>query len=266
MKHETKKFYQVIATLLTIVMLAISPASIVNAEEPIVIKSEYTTAADICNVCWATYNRGENGPIIIVQGKLKTNFFSTEDVYLIALCGTELVEGQSTGILEDLLVGFQNENNAYTQNVVRVIKETIPANSNLFFIGHSLGGMVCQQVAANDFIKDNYNVLYTTTFGSPVISGGNREGVVRRLGDTSDFVPYLSVTGQIIRQVAGLIREDGGYSKNGWSIQAGWDAHNNSYAREDVWGKYDVTGLKGGHAKINLDLSTLRYEKAPSWY
>lgn len=264
-QFKTTKFYRMFAAFLSIIMLSCTPTSMVEAKEAFPLRTEYTSANELCEICWLSYNKGAYGPIIVVQGQLQ-NWFIKKDVYLITLCGTELLDGQSTGILEDLLVGFQQENNAYTQNVVNMIKNTIPEGSNLFFTGHSLGGMVCQQVAANTYVKDNYNVLNTVTFGSPVISGGQREGVVRRLGDTSDFVPYLSVTGQFVRQIAGLNREDGGYSADGWSFSAGWKAHNNSYIREDLWGDYDVTGKKGGHAKLTLDLSTLRFEQAPSWF
>ncbi len=71
---------------------------------------------------------------------------------------------------------------------------TFQRGSNLVVTGHSLGGMVAQQVAADSTIKKNYNVLNTVTFGSPLINGFQREGTVKRLGDTSDPVPYLSLT------------------------------------------------------------------------
>lgn len=182
---------------------------------------------------------------------------SSKEVYLVTLSGTELVENQSTGYLTDLLVGF-NQNNAYLRNVVSVIKTNIPAGSNLILSGHSLGGMVAQQVAANSEIKAKYNVLNTVTFGSPLISEGSRGGTVKRLGDVSDVVPYLSATGNIVWQVCGLNRENGGYGTDVGS------AHSDSYIRSDVWGKYDVTGTKYGSAKLSLDLASQRYYKSPT--
>ena len=100
---------------------------------------------------------------------------------------------QSAGWWTDLLVGFEQDNR-YIQNVRAAILNNVPAGSNLLVTGHSLGGMVAQQVAADSQIKSNYNVLNTVTFGSPLIDGFQREGTVKRLGDTSDPVPYLSLT------------------------------------------------------------------------
>lgn len=251
------------------VMLLTSSNLTANAYDPARLdfefRNEYVSANQICEICWNSYNKGAYGPIIIAQGKLQKGDEST-DVYVVTLCGTELIKGQSTGLLTDVMVGIlQNENNAYTQNVVSAIKKVIPADSNLVLYGHSLGGMVCQQVAANSYVKSNYNILNTLTFGSPVISGGRREGMVKRLGDTADFVPYLSVTGQIVRQVSGLNREDGGYNNGIWTFQKGWEAHNHSYLREDVWGDYDVIGVKGGNATLTYDIDSIRFEHAPAW-
>lgn len=226
----------------------------------------YDSADDMAEICWSTYNKGKYGPIFIVKGELNENN-TTKDIYLIALCGTELIEGQATGILQDLYVGFQREDNPYTKNVVKAIKEEIPQGSNLMITGHSLGGMVAQMVAANKEVKANYNVLHTLTFGSPVIKPNEREGIVRRLGDKSDFVPYLSVTNDLGRQIFGLNREDGGYKTELlWGFKQGWNAHEESYIREDVWGQYDATGLKYGKATVKLDPDTLIYKQSPvSW-
>ena len=140
-----------------------------------------------------------------------------------------------------------------------MIQQNVPRGANVILAGHSLGGMVAQQVAANSSIKANYNVLNTVCFGSPLLSVGSREGVVRRLGDVSDVVPYLS--GRLftnpITAIFGLNRENGGYY--GRPITA----HNQSYFRTDLWGKYDVTGTKYGGAKLELNLSTRMFFQSP---
>lgn len=132
-QFKTTKFYRMFAAFLSIIMLSCTPTSMVEAKEAFPLRTEYTSANELCEICWLSYNKGAYGPIIVVQGQLQ-NWFIKKDVYLITLCGTELLDGQSTGILEDL------------------------------------------------------------------------------------------------------------------------------------WGDYDVTGKKGGHAKLTLDLSTLRFEQAPSWF
>jgi pimeloyl-ACP methyl ester carboxylesterase len=143
--------------------------------------------------------------------------------------------------------------------VVRIIKANVPKNANLVIAGHSLGGMIAQQVAANSEIKSRYNVLNTVCFGSPLLAAGSREGTVRRLGDVSDPVPYLSgsLFNNTLWAIMGLNREDGGYGIRGIT------AHNQSYYRSDLWGKYDVTGTKYGGAKLILDLDTRTFYQSP---
>lgn len=217
----------------------------------------YTNAAQIAQLVHDGYNQGTKGPISIVKGTLKTTF-SSKTVYLVTLSGTEMVFNQSTEWVTDLLSGF-NLKSAYYYNVVNVIKANVPKNANLILAGHSLGGMIAQQVSADSGIKSRYNILNVVTFGSPLLAAGFREGTVRRLGDTADVVPYLSGNLFVtpLRAIAGLNRENGGYG-----IQA-ITAHKESYKREDVWGRYDVTGTKYGRAKLTLDLSTRKFYQSP---
>ncbi|MBR1758268.1 MAG: hypothetical protein IJ744_06015 [Lachnospiraceae bacterium] len=214
----------------------------------------YTNAAQIAQLVAEGYNKGTKGPITITKGTLKTKgwlFTTTKDVYLVTLSGTEMVFNQSTEWVTDLFSGF-NLKNAYYYNVVNVIKANVPKNANLVLAGHSLGGMIAQQVASDSAIKSRYNVLNTVCFGSPLLSLGSREGTVKRLGDVNDIVPYLSGNTFVapIWAAVGLNREDGGYF--GRPITG----HKECYVREDVWGKYDVTGEKNGKATLTLDLST----------
>lgn len=243
-----KKFF----TMLTLCICCIMCMK-TNADAQQYLK--LTMANELCEYVYQGYNGGIKGPIIVTKGICATNT-GEKEVYLITLSGTEIVENQSTGYITDLKVGF-NCNNAYLRNTVSVILNNIPRESNLILSGHSLGGMVAQQVAADNSIKKNYNVLNTVTFGSPMISKGRREGTVKRLGDIADIVPYLSVTGRPVSKVSGLNRENGGYAANAYQ------AHVDSYIRSDIWGAYDVLGQKGGECYFMLDLSTQRYFKAP---
>ena len=121
--------------------------------------------------------------------------------------------------------------------------------------------MIAQQVAADSTIKANYNVLNTVCFGSPLLSAGSREGTVKRLGDTSDVVPYLSgsMFNNTFWAICGLNRESGNY---GFAVV---NAHCESYLRDDVWGAYDVTGTKNGGATLTLDLSTRTFYQSEAW-
>ena len=223
----------------------------------------FTNAAELSRLVQIGYSyRQPNGPISITKGTLTTkSWFTTtrKTVYVVCLSGTDLAFNQSTGVWTDLLVGFEQDN-CYIRNVRNAILDAVPKGSNLIIAGHSLGGMVAQQAASDSTIKAKYNVLNTVTFGSPLINGLSREGTVKRLGDTRDIVPYLSVSTflNVVWQAAGLNREDGGYSAT--QIVT---AHCESYQRAAVWGAYDVTGTKNGNAKLTLDFSTTKFYASP---
>ncbi len=244
---------RIVASLLVALMICGSTIAYASAAD----NHTYTTAPEIYQLIRDGYNQGEKGPISIVKGTLKSGW-SSKTVYLVTLSGTEIVFNQTTEGLTDLLSGFNLKNPYYT-NVVNVIKNNVPKNANLVLAGHSLGGMIAQQVAADSTIKSRYNVLNTVCFGSPLLAAGFREGTVRRLGDVSDPVPYLSGNLFVtpIRAILGLNREDGGYYLQPLT------AHNASYGRADLWGNYDVTGTKYGGAKLVLDLDTRVFFQSP---
>ena len=251
MKRRTR----LLTVLLTVAMLFSSLfGTVVQANSN---STTFTNAAEVFNYVHDGYNNGVLGPITVTKGTLKKGF-SSKAVYLVTLSGTEMVFNQSTEVLTDLFSGF-NLKSAYYYNVVNVILQNIPKGSNLVLAGHSLGGMIAQQVAADYTIKAKYNVLNTVTFGSPLLAAGLREGTVKRLGDVSDIVPLLSSNLFVtpIRALLGLNREDGGYYLKPIT------AHKESYGRVDVWGRYDVTGTKYGNAKLVLDLDTRVFYKSP---
>ena len=250
-----KKIFRVLSSLLAVLLLVttLSCFCFVSATN----NRTFPTAPEIYTYVRDGYNQGTLGPISITKGTLK-NGSSSKTVYLITLSGTEIVLNQSTEVVTDLLSGF-NLKSAYYYNVVNTVLANIPVGSNLIIAGHSLGGMIAQQVAANSTLKAKYNIINTVCFGSPLLSAGSREGVVKRLGDVSDPVPYLSgsLFNNTLWAILGLNRENGGYGL------LGIHAHNLSYAREDVWGAYDVTGTKYGSAKLILDLDTRVFYQSP---
>lgn len=205
---------------------------------------------------------GEAGPISITKATLIRSGEPNRTVYLVGLSGTDLAavnqSGSATGILEDLIVGGWEGENDFLRAARTAIYQNVPANSSLIIAGHSLGGMVAQQLAADNGVKQYYNVLNTVTLGSPLIGALRREGEVQRLGDTSDIVPYLSITGTILQpwQVFGLNTESAGISN---PIKA----HNLSYRLRRVWGGYDALGKKYGTAVISFHAWDVQFFPAP---
>ena len=271
-----KKYRRILSVVLVLVMLLgmTVSASAAEADNETLISAvqaqlnakktvTFTNAAELARLVQIGYSyRQPNGPISITKGTLTTKSWfttTTKTVYVICLSGTDLAFNQTTGVATDLLVGFEQDN-LYLRNVRNAIVNNVPKNANLVIAGHSLGGMVAQQAAADSTIKSRYNVLNTVTYGSPLISGLSREGTVRRLGDTRDVVPYLSVSTltALVWQAAGLNRENGGYG----AAQV-VTAHCESYQRAAVWGAYDVTGTKNGNAKLTLDFATTKFYASP---
>ena len=270
---KTRRIAAVVLSLVIILGLAVTASAAepdnetlinavqaqLNAKQTVI----FTNAAELSRLVQIGYSyRQPNGPISITKGTLTTkSWFVTTNktVYVVCLSGTDMAFNQTTGIATDLLVGFE-QNNLYLRNVRNAILNAVPKGSNLVIAGHSLGGMVAQQAAADSTIKSKYNVLNTVTYGSPLISGLTREGTVKRLGDTRDVVPALSVSTFLapIWQIAGLNRENGGYGAT--QIV---EAHCESYQRAAVWGAYDVTGAKGGNAKLTLNFATTVFYASP---
>ena len=133
-----------------------------------------TTTLGLLEYTLETFVMGDeyNGPIGIVEATLNQNG-EEKPVYIVALSGTELIWSdytgiQSTGAVTDLLCGF-NLDNPYIKAVRNAMINNIPSNADVIFYGHSLGGMIAQEAAADSTIKRNYNILNTVTYGSPLI-------------------------------------------------------------------------------------------------
>lgn len=260
-----KKMGKLAACLTLLAAITVStvvPGNVVKAAESNGVK-EYTTSCDMAQFIYQGYyhcdtgtNPDSNGPIAIAPAKLvqKDSAGKTTEkkVYIVGLAGTEFMFNEPRGVITDLQVGFEKDN-FYIREIRRVVTANVPKGANVIFTGHSLGGMVAQQASGDLVLKARYNILNTISFGSPLINPVGREGQVKRLGDTADIVPYMSAQTMLrpIHQIAGLNREDGGYGKDFA------EAHMRSYLRTDVWGDYDVLGVKGGNAKIVIDESQI---------
>lgn len=207
-----------------------------------------------------TYSNSDNtkGPIAITPGKLHANGQDT-DVYWISLGGTEFVDGQATDLTTDILTGLEL-NNDYLMAVYNTILNNVPLNSNIVLTGISLGGMIAQQVASQNAIKEYYNVLNIVTYGSPIITPSKREGVTRRLCDSMDIVPTLSISNSSenisLYDATEKMVENGGY-------KSPISAHTFSYIDNELWNKYDVLGFKNGNASVTLNLDAMKFYDAP---
>ena len=135
------------------------------------------------------YNHGMKGPIIITEGTLKTGGKKC-DVYLVTLTGLEVptLTPQTTDVVTVGQAGLELSND-FERNVRRVMKVEIPKGANIVLAGHSLGGMVAQQVAADKAMQKRYNILNIVAYGSPVMFKGQIEGTLKRMGDVNDPVP-----------------------------------------------------------------------------
>ena len=202
------------------------------------------------------YNHGMKGPIIVTEGTLNVDGKKC-DIYLVTLTGLEVptLTPQTTDMVSVGQAGLELSND-FEKNVRKVMKKAIPKGANVVFAGHSLGGMVAQQVAANSSIQKRYNILNIVAYGSPVMFNGQIEGTLKRMGDVNDPVPYLSANTFTNWEV-----QDGTLQKedSGLGLDITFAAHRNSYFDEKTWGKYDVLGFKGGSATITLKLKTQQY-------
>ncbi|MCR5698817.1 MAG: lipase family protein, partial [Treponemataceae bacterium] len=260
-------------------------------------------AVELYDLVSEGYNSGTYGPIIVTKGYLVDKDYASsyetygEEIYLVTLSGTAIVDGQSTGVWTDLQSGF-NGSSDYLTNVGYVItgdsdtysttltstgngtiSAGLPSGSKIIISGHSLGGMISQQASAEDAIKDNYEVLNVVTFGSPLLSEGSREGTLHRLCDRSDIVPFASGSlisssdeqwterecedgayGEEIYDTTGLIAHMSGAAADTRDTTG---PHCQSYKRTEVWGDYDVVGELDGNKIIILDNSTKTFFQNP---
>ena len=190
------------------------------------------------------YNHGMKGPIIITEGTLKVDGKSC-DIYLVTLTGLEV----------PTLTGLELSND-FEKNVRNAMKKAVPKGANVVLAGHSLGGMVAQQIAADTSVQKRYNILNIVAYGSPVMFKGQIEGTLKRMGDVNDPVPYLSAeTFKDFEVQDGTLQKE----DSGLGLDITFAAHRNSYFDEKTWGKYDVLGFKGGDATIKLKLKTQKF-------
>lgn len=258
-----KKLRKAIAALVFTLVLTVSCVAGVGASA----KTEltYTRADQMAMFTEEGYNNTIFGPITITEACFKKNSKDQgTPVYVVTLAGLDVfntIQGGYNGLIDTQLAG-QDLPGLYLYRIEQVMKKQIPKGSNVMFYGHSLGGMVAQQLIAKKSIKDRYNVCYTVCFASPIVGGHkDREGKVVRFADTGDLIPLSSTESQL--EALGLYDNGDTVIKgNGkWGLDV-LNAHNQGYAIVETFKKYDVIGQKNGNASLTFDLDTRVFYKA----
>lgn len=184
---------------------------------------------------------GGSGEITVTPVKLTENG-KTRNVYIVCVMGMGYDLKKPNNPIACVPAAF-NIRTQYYRLVRKTILNNVPEGSELMLYGHSLGGMVCQELACDKALKEPYKITRILTIGSPYIMvvKKNREGTLVRFADTSDNVPKLSPAFLIDRRdFKDAYFEDGGY--NGDPDLS----HNRSYRDAKVWKKYDALGVKNG--------------------
>ena len=212
------------------------------------------------------YNGGTKGPIIITKATLQTKGGSgKQNVFLVSLVGLQPeVKYQATSYFTCLKVGLNLPNDYFDRASAAILKnKDMRFGDKIIFAGHSLGGMVAQQLAANPAIQLKFKVLNTVTFGSPLIAAGFREGKIQRLCHVQDLVPILSTNSLItpVHAYYGLNREGNENDYDDWKV-----AHSDAYGTDaNLFKDYDVLGYKGGNKVLVLNLNYEKFYKAPCY-
>ncbi len=240
-----------------IMVLSVSVCMLASAKSTMKV---CTSAADLGEIVMDGYNLGEKGSVQIIEGTYTSNKGNTFDVYVVTVSGTEneIQHKVSNSGLSLDFAALNIKNSPYYYRIKTIIQENIPKGSRIFFVGHSLGGMMTQQLATDKDLKADYIIKFDLVFAGPYTQPNDkREGGICRLGDWSDVIPLE--TANLLthpKETLTYSREYGGYGIDFWG------AHMNSYENSDVWGKYDVTGKKGGKATLTLDMSTRKFYKS----
>lgn len=235
------------------------------------------TSADLAALIYqSAIPSPDRGPYAITPAQIHTNRGS-EKVYLVSLNGVnkDWAEqyGQATGANTARLAGV-NEENPYLDAVrSRMLSfKDIPEGSTVIFAGHSLGGMVAQQLAADPRIKSSFKIRNTITMGSPEVGNNSQEGQVRRLVDGADRV--TSASGEGTAKGIYTIKDPRQVNRNS-GMKEKWDplnllglgAHSRSYLQPKVWTGVNVLGEEAfgqGPVSITFNKADVEFRTAPA--
>jgi hypothetical protein len=183
------------------------------------------TMRDVAALVFDNYGKA---PILI--GKVD----GTRNRYLVALSGTEFKARQATGLLEDIAASI-NHLDGYSLFVLSALVEYddgrgVPPGSELLLVGHSLGGMVAQNVAGNRQRFFHWKPVRVITLGSPKTTFLPQALPVRLFAGKGDPVVSLSAAAAF-----GLFEQiwiDSGARGKGWAL--GFEHHLNYPSSVDL--------------------------------
>jgi len=121
-------------------------------------------ALDLVQWAYQGYTLGVDGkprPITLAP------IVNAPHTWLIGLSGTDFVDYSDTGIPADVLNAL-NLPSLYRMTLEEVIEKNVPAGDHLILTGHSLGGMVAQNLVGTAVASRN-PIDRIITFGSPIV-------------------------------------------------------------------------------------------------
>lgn len=185
----------------------------------------------------------------IHKALLYKNSSEPKEIYVVAMRGTDRSFDKTDvlGLHVVLKSGF-SKSNIYFEEVKKAIIDTVPEGASIAFIGHSLGGMIAQQLGADKDINKKYTPLTVVGIGSPFVKTEGRVCPLHRFADKADLVPWLGRAFKANFKTAKPVFKSNGYF--GKPILA----HTDSYRLSDSWRVYDCFGeLNGGHTIVFTD-------------
>ena len=190
--------------------------------------------------------RDGRGPISITKAVLHRGE-KTDEVYLIALAGAKLSVKQKNNYTA-FLASSMSLPTAYLATVKKAASEVIPEGSKLILAGHSAGGTIAQQFAADKTMREKYEILNVLACGSPTVVLFEREGALHRLADYCDPIPQISLAGpvNIFYKVS---------YENSKLLLEFENPHAESYYSESTWSGYDCLGIRCGNAYLTCSES-----------
>ncbi|MBQ1663438.1 MAG: hypothetical protein II572_03265 [Clostridia bacterium] len=234
----------------------------VGAGDPADINARNTTGTRTLKKVWQTFRYTQEahpisgqGCFSITKGVLKQKG-KTCDIYLVAAHGLETNAFGQNDDMESVMKAGRQQNSPYLKQFMAVIKQTVPKGANLILTGHSLGGMVSQQAAANKTMQKRYHILHVITWGSPLIAKGQIEGQLHRMCAAGDVVPLMSEY-----TFTDPDAQFGDRNREEADVIPVIQSHVEGYNDKNAWKDYDALGVKGGNAVLKMDDSTtLRFD------